>query len=354
MGIMKKILQIILLILSLTLFPHAHARSQNTTHRFTVLHINDTHGRFWHNHQGEYGFAAQKTLIDKIRKEVKKQGGSLILLHAGDVNTGVPESDIQYAYPDIEALNMMGYDAMTLGNHEFDNPTVVLKQQEQWAKFPFLSANVLEKNTHRPLVKPYTILHKKGLKIAIVGLTTEETQASANPKHVENLIFENALQSAHMTLSELNQKERPDVKIALTHLGYHPDDVKTHSTSDLDLVKWLPNQSFDIVVGGHSHTLLCMEKGSLKTAYQAGERCTPHQHNGTWILQAGEWGKYLGRADFEWKNGKIKLLNYQLIPINLKHKIKDADGNEKSVFVQAKKRRRILRDKSWIFLLFKS
>lgn len=76
---------------------------------------------------------------------MEKKGGSVIILNAGDVNTGVPESDMQNARPDIEGLNKIGYEAMVLGNHEFDSPLQILTMQEKWAKFPFISANVVNK-----------------------------------------------------------------------------------------------------------------------------------------------------------------------------------------------------------------
>lgn len=138
----------------------AMAYEADKTYKFTVLHVNDTHGHFWKNDKGEYGFAAQKTLIDKIRKEVAEKGGEVVLLHAGDFNTGVPESDMQNARPDIEGLNMLGFDVAVLGNHEFDFPLQVLDMQEKWAKFPFISANVINKKTNKHLVKPYVRLIK--------------------------------------------------------------------------------------------------------------------------------------------------------------------------------------------------
>ena len=126
----------------------AMAYEQGKTYSFTVLHSNDIHGHFWHNNKGEFGLAPQKTMIDAIKKEVSEKGGSVILLNAGDLNTGVPESDMQNARPDVEGLNAIGYEAMTLGNHEFDSPLQILTMQEQWAKFPFLSANVINKRTN--------------------------------------------------------------------------------------------------------------------------------------------------------------------------------------------------------------
>ncbi|QMT30931.1 bifunctional UDP-sugar hydrolase/5'-nucleotidase UshA [Alysiella filiformis] len=332
---MKKILKMSGLILGLSLLPHAQAYEKNKTYRFTVLHVNDTHGRFWHNDKGEYGFPAQKTVIEQIKKEVKKQGGSVILLHAGDVNTGVPESDIQNARPDIEALNNMGYEAMTVGNHEFDNPFSALKNQQKWAKFPFLSANVVWQNSGKFVAQPYTILHKNGLKIAVVGLTTEETATAGNPLHTNGVVFKNVPESAQKILAKIRKQHAPDVKIALTHLGYENANPNSPATSDVQLAQRLPAKSFDMIIGGHSHTLVCMENGKLKTPFQAGDKCQPDLKNGTWIMQAGEWGKYLGRADFEFKNGKTKLLNYQLIPINLKKKITSDDGKTQYQFHQS-------------------
>ncbi len=85
-------------------------------------------------------FLHTKTIVNRVKAEVEQKGGSLILLNAGDFNTGVPESDMQTAEPDIKAMNAMGYEATVLGNHEFDNPLQILDMQEKWANFPFLSA----------------------------------------------------------------------------------------------------------------------------------------------------------------------------------------------------------------------
>ena len=79
--------------------------------KFTVLHTNDNHGRFWENKYGEYGMAARKTLIEQIRAEVTANGGESILLSGGDINTGVPESDMLNAVPDFVGMNLLGYDA---------------------------------------------------------------------------------------------------------------------------------------------------------------------------------------------------------------------------------------------------
>ena len=96
----------------------------------------------------------QKTLVEKIRYEVAKKGGNVLLLSGGDINTGVPEFDLQDAEPDIKGMNMIGYDAMAIGNHEFDKPLAILRKQQQWATFPFLSANIYQISTGRDYSNP--------------------------------------------------------------------------------------------------------------------------------------------------------------------------------------------------------
>ncbi len=119
----------------------------DTTYKLTILHTNDHHGRFWHNRYGEYGMAARKTLIDDLRTEAQAEGSEVLLLSGGDINTGVPESDLLQAEPDFKGMTRIGYDAMAIGNHEFDNPLSVLEQQMQWTDFPMLSANIYDKET---------------------------------------------------------------------------------------------------------------------------------------------------------------------------------------------------------------
>ena len=309
----------------------AMAYEQGKTYSFTVLHSNDIHGHFWYNNKGEFGLAPQKTMIDAIKKEVSEKGGSVILLNAGDLNTGVPESDMQNARPDVEGLNAIGYEAMTLGNHEFDSPLQILTMQEQWAKFPFLSANVINKRTNQPLVKPYILLDKGGLKVAVVGLTTEDTAKLGNPDVTGNVEFKDPTKTAQEVLKTLNDsKEKPDVRIALTHMGWYLDGKHgTNAPGDVSMARALPAGAFDMIIGGHTHDTVCFdEQGKLIEKYIPGSACKPDFQNGTWIMQAGEWGKYLGRADFEFKDGKTTLVKYELIPINLKKTIKKEDGSK--------------------------
>lgn len=199
------------------------AWEKDKTYAITILHTNDHHGHFWHNDHGEYGLAAQKTLVDQIRQEVASKGGSVLLLSGGDINTGVPESDLQDAEPDFRGMNMVGYDAMALGNHEFDNPLSVLRQQEKWAKFPLLSANIYQKSTNERLFKPYALFDKQGVKIAVIGLTTDDTAKLGNPEYFTDIEFRNPSTEAKQVVEQLRKSEKPDVIIAATHMGHYDD-----------------------------------------------------------------------------------------------------------------------------------
>ena len=137
--------------------------------QLTILHTNDHHGRFWPNADGEYGLAARKTVIDRIRAEVAAAGGHSLLLDGGDVNTGVPESDLLDAEPDFKGMALLGYDAMAVGNHDFDKPPAVLARQRQWAGFPLLSANIYQDGQR--VFEPYRIFTRGGYRIAVLGLT---------------------------------------------------------------------------------------------------------------------------------------------------------------------------------------
>ena len=279
---------------------------------FTILHTNDNHGKFWRNRHGELGMAARKTLIDRIRSEVENDGGQVLVLSAGDINTGVPESDIQQAEPDFIGMNMIGYDAMAVGNHEFDNPLDVLLAQQDWADFPFLAANIFYKDSNELIFPPYTVKELGGVRVGILGLTTEDTETLVMQDNVKNIVFSNAVDTAKEWVPHLKQKEKADIVIALTHMGHYLNaQYGTNAPGDVTLAQAV--DGVDIIVGGHSQNKL--EKPDIK--------------NSTYILQAWEWGKYVGRADFVYyyvddfdgegnRGGVLKMVNYRLIPVNLK------------------------------------
>ncbi|WP_375753128.1 bifunctional UDP-sugar hydrolase/5'-nucleotidase UshA [Vibrio sp. HN007] len=308
---------------------------EDQTYKLTVLHTNDHHGRFWQNKYGEYGMAARKTLIDELRAEIEADGGSVLLLSGGDINTGVPESDLQDAEPDFKGMNILGYDAMALGNHEFDNPLDVLQQQIDWANFPMLSANIYDKDTGERKYQAYQMFEKQGLKIAVIGLTTEDTMKIGNPEYISELDFRDPKEEAKKLIAELEKSEKPDLIFAVTHMGHYENGNRgVNAPGDVALARYLDEGSLDMIVGGHSQEPVCMEGPNMyNKSFKPGDECKPDSQNGTWIVQAHEWGKYVGRADFEFVNGELEMVSYDLIPVNLKKKIK-VDGKKKRVFIE--------------------
>ena len=294
---------------------------------FTVLHTNDNHGKFWRNNKGELGMAARKTLIDGIRKEVEAKGGQVLLLSAGDINTGVPESDIQEAKPDFIGMNMIGYDAMTLGNHEFDNPLPVLLKQEKWANFPFIAANIYYADTKKLVFKPWLEKDLEGVRVGILGLTTEDTESIASKDNVKNLDFVNAIDTARAWVPVLKEDDNIDIVIALTHMGHYANARHgDNAPGDVSLAREV--DGIDIIVGGHTQNKLAR----------------PDVKNSTYIFQAKDWGKYVGRADFKYyyiddydgngnREGVLKLINYRLLPVNLKKSVL-VNGKEQWVTIE--------------------
>ncbi|MCX7276591.1 MAG: bifunctional UDP-sugar hydrolase/5'-nucleotidase UshA [Burkholderiales bacterium] len=295
---------------------------KDKTYHLTVLHTNDHHGRFWKNSDGEYGMSAQKTVVDQVRAGVAAAGGQVLLLSGGDINTGVPESDLQDAVPDFRGMNLLRFDAMAVGNHEFDKPRTVLKMQRDLATFPMLSANIYD-NGQR-MFAPYKIFNVGGLRVGVMGLTTEDTYKMVHPDNVKGVEFRSVIAEASQVVPELRAKA--DVVIAATHMGHYVNGQHgSQAEGDVEMARAV--NGIDLVVGGHSQNPVCMKAENVRDeAYVPGTPCAPDRQNGTWIVQAHEWGKYVGRADFEYRNGSFKLVHYALIPINLKKTVKLADG----------------------------
>ena len=311
-----------LLLVGLTGQAWAQGPEKDKTYRITIMHTNDHHGRFWKNSDGEYGLSAQKTVVDAIRREVAASGGHTLLLSGGDINMGVPESDLQDAVPDFLGMNLLGFQAMAVGNHEFDKPLLVLRMQRDLAKFPMLAANIYE-NGQR-MFDPYKVFTIDGLRIGVMGLTTEDTYKMVMPENVKNIEFRSTQAEAAKVVPELRAKA--DVVIAATHMGHYANGLSgSQAPGDVELARAV--KGIDLVVGGHTQNPACMKaENEIDTAYVPGTECKPDRQNGTWIVQAHEWGKYVGRADFEYRNGDFNLVKYALIPINLKRPVKGADG----------------------------
>lgn len=288
--------------------------NQTIDAKLTILHTNDHHGHFWTSRRGEYGFAARKTLVDRIRKEVSAAGGNVLLVSSGDINTGTPESDLQDAEPDFKAMSAIRYDAMALGNHEFDNPPEVLAMQKKWANFPFLSANVVKKSNGKPLYDAYKIFDLNGLKVAVFGVVAGDTYLLSNPENLINVNIKDPIMVARELVPQLRKKA--NVVIALSHMGYYENgNHGSNSPGDVTLARTVPG--IDIIVGGHSHS-------SFKQ---------PVNVNDTIIVQAKDKGKYLGRLDLAINKGMVETESFRLIPVNLKKKVKQ-NGKTVRVFME--------------------
>jgi len=283
-------------------------------HHLTVLFTNDFHGhpvKFSNLSVPDVGgLPARATLV----KEIRSKHQNVLLLDAGDLNTGQSVSNFFKAKPDILGYNHMGYDAMVLGNHEFDNPIHVLREQMGLAKFPFLSANVKTKNGDH-LAIPYIIKQFGGFTVAIFGLTTAETKITGNPDHIKDLIFEDEIEVAKQLVPYL--RKRADVIIALTHLGIY-EGLNRGSKRLATRVRGI-----DLIVDGNTDT-------KLEAPLTIIDPDSTHQ---TLIVQAWHWGLVLGKIDMLIRNKRVADFKMELIPINLKRIVKNPDGKKAFHFI---------------------
>ncbi len=276
--------------------PLREVRPPDRVHRLVVLHTNDTHGHpvaFDHYPLKRVGgLPARATLIQRIRQAEP----NVLLLDAGDINTGCMVSNLFQAEPDILGFNRLGYDAMALGNHEFDQPVKVLRKQMARAVFPFLSANVFCPDGSL-LARSHVYRSFDGFRVAVFGLTTPETRSISNPDHVKGIVFEDPVMTARRLVPEL--RRQADMVIALTHLGVYPDADR----GSRRLASQVPG--IDLIVDGHSHTRLDQP---IRVSH-------PDSDRDTLIVQAWEWGMVLGRLDAEIREGRIHAYSNRLIPV---------------------------------------
>ncbi len=253
----------------------------------TLAHHNDSHGHYLEDEQGRGGFPKIKSLFKKIKPD--------LYLHSGDINTGPYESDFFQAEPDILALNNLGLHAMTLGNHDFDITLKDLKKQEKKAKFPFLSANIVDENNNL-VYKPYVILFVKGLRVAIIGLTTEETLLTSNYFKDTSYKIEDPLKSLQKILPEI--KKKSDIRILLSHLG--SEEKRPNITRDEDIAQDLKKDDLHFILGGHTSQIFK----------------EPKIINGIRISQAGCCNHFLSSLSFTWFKQEITFFHYQIHSID--------------------------------------
>ncbi|PJF39348.1 MAG: multifunctional 2',3'-cyclic-nucleotide 2'-phosphodiesterase/5'-nucleotidase/3'-nucleotidase [Phototrophicales bacterium] len=265
--------------MAIPLLPTSFAQD-NETFSLTILHTNDTHSHHEPQRNGNGGVARQASVVNQIRAE----GGNTILLDAGDRFTGTLFHQQYRGADQIEIMNALGYDAIALGNHEFDDGESTLEAFVQGLNFAVLSANTdfSAFPTIDEIVAPYTILTVGDQQIGVIGLTTPDTPITSSPS--DEVIFNEDLVGVTQQYVEELTAAGVNKIILLTHVGI---------TVDTDLVSQL--SGIDIIVGGHSHTL-------LSNTYADAELEYPLEFEGAdgnpiLYVQAGEKNIYLGRLD---------------------------------------------------------
>lgn len=253
--------------------------------QITIVHTNDTHASLDE-------VARRAALVTQARKELGAD--NILLLDAGDAYAGTPYFTLYQGRADLWFMNYMAYDAMAVGNHEFDLGPAGLATFVEGAMFPVLSANLDFRNeaSLKGKIAPWTILTRNGVRYGVFGLTTLETRSDSKPG--SNIIFTSQVQSARAAVSALQAK---DIKciIALSHLGWY---------NDLELARQV--SGIDVIVGGHSHTV----PDRYPTVIVQG--APP-----TLVVQAGVFNQYLGRLDVSFdQEGVVQSYNGALTPIN--------------------------------------
>lgn len=317
---MKKALRFFLIAMVTVLVFTSCATSPIVTpdveHTLVVLHTNDHHGHpvafFDYPAPGQGGLPAQATFVN----EVRAANDHVLVLNAGDFNTGRPESNFFKAEPDILGFNYIGYDALAMGNHEFDPSPEDMQKQIAMSDFPWLCANVVkEDGSYIDNVKPYIIKDYGTFKVAIIGLLATGTAQTGNPENIKGYVFKDEVETANELVPEL--KKKADIVIALVHMGIY-DSVDEGSKR---LAAQVPGLA--LVVDGHTHTKV--EEPIMVTNVVTGKEIP--------IVQARQWGLYMGKVTLRFMNGEVTGLDYELVPINVKWREKLDDGTKVYHFV---------------------
>jgi 5'-nucleotidase len=258
------------------------SNKKNST-KITILHTNDTHSNiepFPENHpkfSGKGGVVHRQRLINRIRQEEEH----VILLDAGDIFQGTPYFNMFGGVLEMKVMSEMGYDAATMGNHDFDGGMGGFLNAIKFAKFPFVCSNYDFRETElKDSTVPTLIIEKGEVKIGILGVGVE-LAGLVPPDKFGNTIYMDPIESANKYADEL-KKEGCDLIICLSHLGY---SYSTDKVSDLVLASKTKN--IHLIIGGHTHTFL--EKPT-EVKNLEGETVL--------INQVGWGGINLGRLDF--------------------------------------------------------
>jgi 2',3'-cyclic-nucleotide 2'-phosphodiesterase (5'-nucleotidase family) len=274
----------------LALVPAAFAQTAS----LTILHTSDTHGHLFpfsypdaaaagRDLQGMRvyrdigGIARRATLVKQIRQELGSRGTPVWLVDTGDYSDGTPFSTEYHGEADVAAMNAVGYDLGTLGNHEFNNPAAQVRKLMGLSTYELVAANITDRATGKPLLKPYAIRRLGPVRVAVIGLITKE--AANYPAGKEAFDVADEIASARQTVTAI--KGQADIIVLLSHAG---------EGVDRRLAEQVPE--IDVIVGGHSHTRL--PSGDMVWHSQDLKASSV---NGTVLVHAHQWGGELGRLD---------------------------------------------------------
>lgn len=272
----------------------AELQQERVPKKLTILHTNDVHSRLepfpmdGSRNQGLGGVAARAALIQEIRNDEAQ----VLLLDAGDIFQGTPFFNLYKGEPEMKAMAVMGYDAATMGNHDFDAGLENFATQLVHGKFPLLMCNYDFTNTPMEFkYQPYKIFKKGKLKIGVTAVGIELTglvpdSLFGNTKYLD------PVQAVNTTAAKLKKEQGCDMVICLSHLGYK---YKENKISDIILAK--ETEYIDLILGGHTHTFM-----------DEPESYTNKLGNDVLINQVGWAGIQLGRLDFDFAGFRKKKL----------------------------------------------
>jgi 5'-nucleotidase len=259
----------------------------------TILHTNDTHSQIdpLPANDGQYpnkgGVARRATLVKRIRKE----NPNTLLVDAGDVFQGTPYFNFYKGEVEYKAMSLIGYDVVTLGNHDFDNGVDALAAAMKFAAFEFVSCNYDVTGTSlERRVKPYVVRVLGGVRVGLFGMGVSPANL-ITPENFRGVKYNDPVRSARDTVATLRGRERCTLVVGMSHLGYFPE-AKEGQVGDSQVAAAV--DGIDFIASGHTHTFM----------KQPAITKTPSGGN-TIIFQVGRSGIYVGRVDMKVRNGKV-------------------------------------------------
>ncbi|QOW11798.1 bifunctional metallophosphatase/5'-nucleotidase [Kaistella flava (ex Peng et al. 2021)] len=268
-------------------------------YQLTILHTNDQHSRIepfdssYTKNPNQGGFARRAALIQKIRGQEK----NVLLLDSGDTFQGTPYFNFFGGELEFKLMSMMGYDASTMGNHDFDNGLAGFKKAQPNAKFPFICSNYDFSNTILDgQTIPYKIFNKNGIKVGIFGVGIQ-LEGLVGKKEYGETVYQNPIEISQHYADFLRKEKKCDLVICLSHIGYdYKDDPKKLS----DKILAAKTDGIDLILGGHTHTFLPEPQSFMN---RSGKNVL--------VNQVGWAGLLLGKINFYFdKNKNVKNISW--------------------------------------------